>query len=61
MFDGIGKTEIIIVAIVILIIFGPKRLPEFAKSLSQAIREIIGAFNGTPEEKKEKGSATKKK
>lgn len=59
MFDGIGKTEIIIVAVVILVIFGPKRLPEFAKSLSQAIREILGAFNGAPE--KEKGSSSKKK
>jgi len=44
MLDGIGKTEIIIVAVVILIIFGPKRLPEFAKGISEAVKEILGAF-----------------
>jgi len=44
MLDGIGKTEIIIVAAVILIIFGPKRLPEFAKGLSEAVKEILSAF-----------------
>ncbi|TXG77093.1 twin-arginine translocase TatA/TatE family subunit [Candidatus Dojkabacteria bacterium] len=53
MFDGIGKTEIIIIAVVLLIIFGPKKLPEFAKGLSQAIKEVLGAFRGEEGGKKE--------
>lgn len=53
MFDSIGKTEIIIVAVVLLIIFGPKKLPEFAKGLSQAIKEVLGAFRGDEDKGKE--------
>jgi len=49
MFDGIGKTEVIIIAVVLLIIFGPKKLPEFAKGLSEAIKEVLGAFRGENE------------
>jgi TatA/E family protein of Tat protein translocase len=49
MFDGIGKTEIIIIAVVLLIIFGPKKLPEFAKGLSEAVKEVLGAFRGESE------------
>jgi len=57
MLDSIGKTEIIIIAVVLLIIFGPKKLPEFAKGLSQSIKEVLGAFRGENEgEKKGKES-----
>lgn len=52
MFQNIGTTEIIIVAVVLLIIFGPKKLPEFARGLAEAIREIINAFQGKEQEKK---------
>lgn len=58
MFENIGRTEIIIVAVVLLILFGPKKLPEFAKGLAEAIRETINAFRGEPE-KKEKVSEKK--
>lgn len=46
MFNGIGATEIIIIAVVILIIFGGKKLPEFAKGLGEAIRELRKSFTG---------------
>jgi sec-independent protein translocase protein TatA len=46
MFEHIGKPEIIIVAVVLLILLGPKKLPEFARGLADAIKEILGAFNG---------------
>lgn len=51
MFENIGRTEIIIIAIVLLIFFGPKKLPDFAKGLADAVKEIMNAFKG--EEKKE--------
>lgn len=51
MFNRIGATEIIIVAVVILIIFGGKRLPEFAKGLGEAIRELRKAFQGKGDSK----------
>ncbi|HUD44077.1 MAG TPA: twin-arginine translocase TatA/TatE family subunit [Patescibacteria group bacterium] len=54
MFDNIGRTEIIVVAVVLLIIFGPKKLPEFAKGIADAVKEIMHAFNGDKEEVKKK-------
>ena len=44
--SNIGAPEIIVVALVLLIIFGPKKLPEFAKGLSEAIKEVKNAFAG---------------
>jgi len=35
-----GPTEIIVVAIVILVLFGAKRIPELAKGLGQGIKEF---------------------
>ncbi|MDI6735767.1 MAG: TatA/E family twin arginine-targeting protein translocase [bacterium] len=46
---GIGMPELIIILIVALIIFGPKRLPEMGKSLGRAIKE----FRKTSQELKE--------
>lgn len=41
---GIGTKEIVIIAIVFIILFGAKRIPELAKSLSDSIKHIRGAF-----------------
>lgn len=35
-----GPTEIIVVAIVILVLFGAKRIPELARGLGQGIKEF---------------------
>ena len=43
---NIGVPEIAIVLIIVLIIFGPKRLPELGKSLGQGIRGFRGAMSG---------------
>ncbi|MBU1031565.1 twin-arginine translocase TatA/TatE family subunit [Patescibacteria group bacterium] len=51
MFRGIGATEVIIVAAVILVIFGGKKLPEFAKGLGEAIRELRRAIQGKGDSK----------
>jgi len=37
---GLGPTELIIIAVIILLIFGAKRLPEIGKGLGSAIREF---------------------
>lgn len=37
---GLGPTELIIIAIIILLIFGAKRLPDIGKGLGGAIREL---------------------
>ena len=38
MFTGITPTHLILVLVIVLIIFGPGRLPEIGESLGKAIR-----------------------
>ena len=40
-----GSGEILVIFVVILILFGGKKLPEFAKSLGKGIREFKKACN----------------
>jgi Tat protein translocase TatB subunit len=37
---GIGMPELILIAVVALIVLGPKRLPDLAKSMGRAVREF---------------------
>ena len=41
----LGGWEMILILAVILIIFGPKKLPEFARGLGQSIKEFKKASN----------------
>lgn len=43
---NIGVTEIAIVLIIALVIFGPKRLPELGKSLGSGMREFKSSITG---------------
>lgn len=40
MFKNLGTTEIIIIAVVLLILFGGKKLPELARGLGQSGKEL---------------------
>ena len=41
---GIGFTEIILLAIITLLVVGPKRLPEMARTLGQLSKTARGAW-----------------
>ena len=43
---NIGPMEILIVLIVALVIFGPKRIPELGRSVGNGIREFRGTVSG---------------
>ena len=43
--------EIILIVALAFLIFGPKRLPELARSLGEGIREFKKSLSATPEEK----------
>jgi sec-independent protein translocase protein TatA len=45
MFGSIGMQELIIIFVIALIIFGPRRLPELGKSLGKSIAEFKRASN----------------
>ena len=55
-----GKTdELIIVFLIILLLFGAKKIPDLARSIGQSAREIKKGFNGEDDSPAEKKSDTK--
>ncbi len=53
--DGkmIGSGELIVILLLVLVLFGGKKLPELARSLGLGIREFKRACHGMDEEEKE--------
>lgn len=47
----IGSGEIIVILCVVLLLFGGKKLPEFAKNLGKGIKEFKNACQGIDDEK----------
>ena len=43
---GIGWQELVIILVIALVVFGPRRLPEVGRSLGSSIREFKESFNG---------------
>jgi sec-independent protein translocase protein TatA len=47
----IGPWEIAILLVIVLLVFGPKRLPEMGRSLGKGMREFKNSITGRDEEK----------
>ncbi|CAN5584846.1 hypothetical protein BH20ACT18_BH20ACT18_10290 [soil metagenome] len=47
---GIGVSELIIVLVIVLVIFGPKRLPAMGRSLGSGMREFKNSITGKDED-----------
>ena len=47
MLKNIGTTELIIIAAVLVLLFGGKKIPEFMKGIGEAIREFRQASKDT--------------
>ncbi|MBF89628.1 MAG: twin-arginine translocase TatA/TatE family subunit [Candidatus Marinimicrobia bacterium] len=47
---SIGGWEVLLIFLVVLLLFGAKRLPELAKGLGKGIREFKGAVEGFEKE-----------
>jgi len=47
---GLGGTELIVIAVAVLILFGSKKIPEFAKGLGQGIKEFKKATREVTDE-----------
>jgi sec-independent protein translocase protein TatA len=43
---GIGLPELMVICVIALVVFGPKRLPEAGKALGQAIRDFKASMEG---------------
>ncbi len=47
---GIGAQELLLILLVVLLLFGAKRIPEFAQGLGKGIREFKKAVRETKDE-----------
>lgn len=56
---GLGPTELFIILFVVILLFGPKRLPELGRGIGKTIRELRKAQEGKDEE--EEGEEKEKK
>jgi len=56
---NIGPLEIIIVLVIVLVIFGPKRLPDLGRSLGSSMREFKDSVTGKDDDKQIDGSDSK--
>lgn len=51
---ALGMTEVLIILVIILILFGPKKLPQLARSIGDSVREYRKGLSGQ-KPKKPKG------
>lgn len=50
MFGNIGATEIILIGVVALLLFGPKKLPEMMQGIGKGIKDFKKSLNEVEEE-----------
>ena len=49
LFAGLGVTEIVLILVVVLLLFGGKKIPELMRGLGKGIKEFKTAQNGEGE------------
>jgi sec-independent protein translocase protein TatA len=49
-----GPLEWLVIGVIALIVLGPKRLPEAARSVGRGFRELKEALSSEPEEERER-------
>ncbi len=59
-FLDLGTADLVIILLIVLLLFGGKRLPELAKGLGTSARELRKGLNEGGNEKSEKQSESKK-
>ncbi len=60
MFSGIGMQELLIIFLVVLLLFGAKRIPDIASGLGRGIRDFKKALKDTKDEISIDSSSDKK-
>lgn len=49
---GIGTPELIIILVILVLLFGAKKLPQLAKSVGESAKELRNGLNGEGNDKK---------
>ncbi len=55
---GLGAPELIFIALIILLLFGGKKIPEMMKGLGKGVRSFKEGMNGLETDADEKKAAT---
>ena len=58
---GLGVPELVIILVIVLIIFGPRKLPDIGKALGSSLRELKKSAADKDEDEEEKEEKTKSK
>lgn len=58
LFLGLGMQEVIIIAIVVLLLFGGKKIPELMRGMGKGVRNFKEGMNGTDEKTDETNKPT---
>ena len=51
---GVGAQEIIVIALIVLLLFGGRKIPELMRGLGKGIKSFKDGMNGKDENKDEK-------
>lgn len=54
LFLGLGMQEILVIAILVLLLFGGKKIPELMKGLGKGVKNFKDGMNGLDDEKENK-------
>ncbi len=60
MFDDLSFGKLLVIALVVMILFGSKKIPDLAQGLGKGIREFKKALSGIDEEIKSSSTEEKK-
>ncbi len=60
MFDNLGMGELLIILLVVLVLFGSKKIPDLAQGLGKGIREFKKAIRDVEEDIKMPGNSDNK-
>jgi sec-independent protein translocase protein TatA len=53
---SIGMTELLLILVIVLLIFGGRKIPELARGMGEGIRNFREALRGDQDEKKDRPS-----
>lgn len=57
---GIGTPELIIILVILILLFGARKLPDLARSIGDAAKELRKGLSGDEDEKTHTKSSDKK-
>jgi sec-independent protein translocase protein TatA len=61
MFEGLFQPmHLLVILLIAVLVFGPKRVPELGKSIGEGIRALKRGFQGSPPDSKDKDDPEKK-